>query len=142
MRAAEKLFLGGGEQGAGLVDEHPAGRDQTLKRVTRVAVQGHLAEHVFGAFQAVHQGGFDQLGPSLKVPVERHPAHAGLGGDVGDRGIGVLLDRGDGGGEHPGPVALRVGPLIGRPSPGRRGLLVRRRHAHTSQSRIGMYEIV
>ena len=48
-----KFFLRCRQQSAGLVDEHPARRNQALERRGGLAVERHLFEHVFAAFKAV-----------------------------------------------------------------------------------------
>ena len=47
------------------------------------------------------------------MPVQGHPPHSGLRGDVGNRSVGILPDRDDGRRQDLRPVALGVGPLIG-----------------------------
>src|SRR5699024_10868828 len=87
-----QLLLRGSQQGPGLIDEYPAGGDQALKGLGRIAVERHALEHLLASGEAVDESGFDELGPRLEMAVESHATHARLGRDVGNRGIRVLPD--------------------------------------------------
>lgn len=73
-----ELLLCSGQKVASLVHQGPTGSDQSPESFTCVSVERNSSQHLFTLLDTFGQGGVDQFGPVLEVPVERHAANTSL----------------------------------------------------------------
>src|SRR5699024_5079417 len=125
------LLLRSSQQGLRLINQDPAGSDEPRERLPGITIERHFAQNLLATFEALDECVLDELCAGLEMPEQRHPADAGLAGDVAHDTGGMIADRGNCSRQDLGPVALRVGPLIDRTA-------TRRRSASATACRRGL----